>query len=106
MALRSESARRTASQPQSNPTLRVLLDQRAAEGRRMTLEETIAGIVSVCMDLQDRHTKRERRPGGGRPGPPRLASGRRADAGLGSPLSRARAPAEPRSGRRLRERLL
>jgi hypothetical protein len=63
MALRSESARQTANKTkpaQSNPTLRFLLEQRRAEGRRMSLEEAIAVIVPVCMDLNDRHTKGER----------------------------------------------
>jgi len=45
---------------QSNPTLRFLLDARRAEGRRMSLEEAIAVIVPVCMDLNERHSRGER----------------------------------------------
>jgi hypothetical protein len=40
-------------------TLRSLLDSRRDEGRRMSLEEAIAVIVPVCMDLQERHARGE-----------------------------------------------
>jgi hypothetical protein len=41
-------------------SLRSLLDARHAEGRRMSLEEAIAIIVPVCLDLQDRHARGEK----------------------------------------------
>ncbi|HEX3346190.1 MAG TPA: hypothetical protein VHS09_16515, partial [Polyangiaceae bacterium] len=41
-------------------TLRSLLDARRAEGRRMSLEEAIAVIVPVCLDLKDRHARGEK----------------------------------------------
>jgi eukaryotic-like serine/threonine-protein kinase len=41
-------------------TLRSLLDARRAEGRRMSLEEAIAIVVPVCLDLRDRHARGER----------------------------------------------
>jgi hypothetical protein len=49
-------------QPSIPPTmtLRSLLDARRAEGRRMSLEEAIAVIVPVCIDLKDRHGRGEK----------------------------------------------
>jgi hypothetical protein len=41
-------------------TLRALLDARRAERRRMSLEEAIAVIVPVCLDLQERHARGEK----------------------------------------------
>ncbi len=41
-------------------TLRSLLDARRAEGRRMSLEEAIAVIVPVCLDLKERHGRGEK----------------------------------------------
>jgi eukaryotic-like serine/threonine-protein kinase len=41
-------------------TLRSLLDARRAEGRRLSIEEAVAVIVPVCLDLQRRHTQGER----------------------------------------------
>jgi hypothetical protein len=41
-------------------TLRSLLDGRRAEGRRMSVEEAIAVIVPICLELQTRHDKGER----------------------------------------------
>jgi hypothetical protein len=43
-----------------NASLRSLLDARRSEGRRMSLEEAIAIIVPVCLDLQSRHARGER----------------------------------------------
>jgi hypothetical protein len=40
-------------------TLRALLDARRAEGQRMSLEEAIAVIVPVCLDLKERHDRGE-----------------------------------------------
>src|SRR5215469_14428269 len=42
-----------------SPTLRSLLDARRAEGRRMAVEEAVAVIVPVCLDLQARHARGE-----------------------------------------------
>lgn len=41
-------------------TLRALLDGRRAEGRTMSVEEAIAVIVPVCLELQTRHGRGER----------------------------------------------
>jgi hypothetical protein len=41
-------------------TLRSLLDARRGEGRRMSLEEAIAVIVPICLDLQERHARGEK----------------------------------------------
>ncbi len=41
-------------------TLRALLDARRAEGRRISLEEAIAIVVPVCLDLRDRHARGEK----------------------------------------------
>ncbi len=48
-----------ATQSAGSPTLRSLLDARRAEGRRMSLDEAIAVIVPVCLDLQARHARGE-----------------------------------------------
>jgi hypothetical protein len=40
-------------------TLRALLDTRRSEGRRVSLEEAIAVLVPVCVDLQERHARGE-----------------------------------------------
>lgn len=47
------------SSPGSVPTvtLRALLDARRAERRTLTLEEAIATVVPLCMDLQELHAK-------------------------------------------------
>src|SRR6185437_4698551 len=59
MAMRS-TARRSAPPAQSNSTLRTLLDARRAEGRRMSLDEAVAVLVPVLMDLNERHARGER----------------------------------------------
>jgi hypothetical protein len=41
-------------------TLRSILDGRRAEGRRMSLDEAIAVVVPVCLDLQERHGRGEK----------------------------------------------
>src|SRR5580700_4883063 len=58
MAMRNASARQNANPGQSN-TLRSLLDSRSAEGRRMSLDEAVAVIVPVCVDLNERHARGE-----------------------------------------------
>src|ERR1700722_15750889 len=60
MATRSATARQSAPPAQSNPPPRVLLDTRRNEGRRMSLDEAVAVIVPVCMDLHERHARGER----------------------------------------------
>ena len=60
MATRSATARQSATTAQSNTTLRVLLEARRNEGRRMSLDEAVAVIVPVCMDLNERHARGER----------------------------------------------
>ncbi len=49
----------TAS-PTGPVTLRTLLETRRVEGRRLTLEEAIAVVVPLCLDLQERHQRGER----------------------------------------------
>jgi eukaryotic-like serine/threonine-protein kinase len=65
------------SRPQpSVVTLRSLLDARRAEGRRMSIEEGIAVIVPLCMELQERHRRGERvllHPSAIAPGPDGVA---------------------------------
>ena len=41
-------------------SLRGLIDARRAEGRRVTLDEAIAAIVPLCIDLKERHDRGER----------------------------------------------
>jgi eukaryotic-like serine/threonine-protein kinase len=63
MAMPSAAASPDAAHPRSSPfavTLRSLLDARRSEGRRMSLEEAIAVVVPVCLDLRERHGRGER----------------------------------------------
>src|ERR1700684_4523020 len=78
MSASSASVRRGAQPPVSTSitTLRTLLDTRRAEGRRFALEEAIATIVPLCLDLQERHGRGERlyvHPACIAPGPDGLA---------------------------------
>jgi hypothetical protein len=57
MAMPMQSA---ASAQTTSPTLRSLLDARRGEGRRMSVEEAIAVIVPLCLDLKERHERGER----------------------------------------------
>src|SRR5665647_1521378 len=41
-------------------TLRTLIEARRAEGRRFSLDEAIAIIVPLCLDLKERHDRGER----------------------------------------------
>jgi hypothetical protein len=71
-------AGRGAHTPLASPnlTLRALLDARRAEGRTFTLDEAVATIVPLCLDLKERHDRRERlyvHPSGVAPGPDGLA---------------------------------
>ncbi|MDB4947291.1 MAG: Adenylate cyclase [Labilithrix sp.] len=43
----------------SSHTFRTLLEQRRAEGRRLTLDDAIAVLVPVCVDLKGRHDRGE-----------------------------------------------
>ena len=61
MALPSAPA--PGATPKSVPpstTLRSLIDARIAEGKRMSIEEAIAVVVPVCLDLQERHARGEK----------------------------------------------
>ena len=58
--MRNASARQSANPARPSKTLRSLLDARRAERRRMSLEEAVAVIVPVCMDLNERHLRGER----------------------------------------------
>src|SRR5258708_36732165 len=50
----------TAAPISSTMTLRALLDARRSEGRRFSLDEAIAIVVPVCLDLQERHARGEK----------------------------------------------
>ncbi|HEY1956759.1 MAG TPA: hypothetical protein VGH28_14165 [Polyangiaceae bacterium] len=72
----------TASVPRSSPaavmmvSLRTLIDQRLAQGQRFSLDEAIAIIVPLCLDLKQRHDRGELvyvHPSGIAPGPDGLA---------------------------------
>src|SRR3974390_2465746 len=61
---------------QPSATLRSLLDARRNEGRRMSLDEAVAVVVPVCIDLQERHARGEKlyvHPSAIAPGPDGLA---------------------------------
>src|SRR5579859_4093512 len=79
MAISSAPAVPGAPAPQSilpTQTLRALLDARRSERRRLSIEEAIAVIVPVCLDLRDRHARGERlyvHPSAIAPGPDGLA---------------------------------
>lgn len=79
MAMQSAPATTIAKPASSIPpamTLRGLLDDRRAARRRLSLEEAIAVIVPVCVDLQARHARGERlyvHPSGIAPGSDGLA---------------------------------
>jgi hypothetical protein len=62
MAMPTASSPRGANAQATHPstTLRALLDTRRAEGRRFTIEEAIAVVVPVCVDLQERHARGEK----------------------------------------------
>ncbi len=46
-------------QTSATVTLRALIDARRAEGRRLSLDDAIAVIVPICVDLQGRHARGE-----------------------------------------------
>lgn len=57
------SAPTSSASPKSVPpgtTLRTLIDARIGAGGRMSIEEAIAVVVPVCLDLQERHTRGEK----------------------------------------------
>jgi hypothetical protein len=57
-------------------TLRALLDMRRVEGRRMSIQEAVAVVVPVCVDLNERHARGERlyvHPSAIAPGPDGVA---------------------------------
>src|SRR5262245_37165553 len=58
----SASARAAHAAPVIPPSqpLRQLLDQRRTQGSRLSLDEAIAIVVPVCLDLKARHDKGER----------------------------------------------
>ncbi|MDP8998727.1 MAG: hypothetical protein M3O46_01300, partial [Myxococcota bacterium] len=63
MAMPYASVTSPATAPQlipPNTNLRSLLDARRSDGRRMSLEQSIAIIVPVCVDLESRHARGER----------------------------------------------
>src|SRR4051794_37097707 len=71
-------AGRGAPTPLGSPnlTLRALLDARRSEGRTFSLDEAVATVVPLCLDLKERHDRRERlyvHPSGVAPGADGLA---------------------------------
>jgi hypothetical protein len=52
----------SAQLPRSSPstTLRTLMDARRAAGARFTLDEAVATIVPLCLDLKEHHDRGER----------------------------------------------
>jgi hypothetical protein len=60
MPIASTSGENAPHPSKPRVTLRALLDGRRAEGRRMSIEEAIAVIVPVCLELQSRHKGGER----------------------------------------------
>ncbi len=57
------SAPTQGATPKSVPpstTLRTVIDARVGEGKRMSIEEAIAVVVPVCLDLQERHARGEK----------------------------------------------
>lgn len=48
------------SAPSSGKSFRTLLENRQAEGRRFTLDDAIAVLVPVCVDLKARHDRGEK----------------------------------------------
>lgn len=61
MAMLGAPALRGANLTHSAPTdtLRSLLETRRAQGRRVSIDEAVAIIVPVCLDLQQRHARGE-----------------------------------------------
>jgi hypothetical protein len=63
MAIPNAPISQGAKPPHTIPpsmTLRALLDARRAEKKRMSLDEAIAIVVPLCMDLQERHNRGEK----------------------------------------------
>ena len=63
MAIPSAPEPHSAKKPQTIPpsmTLRALLDARRNEGRRFSLDEAIAVVVPVILDLKERHDRGEK----------------------------------------------
>ena len=60
MSASTAPSRAVAQQASPTTTLRMLLDQRRTEGRALSLDEAIAIIVPLCLDLKERHAGGER----------------------------------------------
>jgi len=56
-AVAAQAARGAA--PAASQSFRAILDSRRAEGRRLTLDDAIAVLVPVCVDLKARHERGE-----------------------------------------------
>src|SRR5262245_5912206 len=57
-------------------TLRGLIDARRGEGKTLSIDESVAILVPLCLDLKERHARGERvyvHPSGIAPGPDGLA---------------------------------
>src|SRR3954454_25273511 len=59
MSAVAASAAQSAYSAPSSQTFRAILEARRAEGRRPTLDDAIAVLVPVCVDLKARHDRGE-----------------------------------------------
>jgi hypothetical protein len=58
-AVAAPAAKGAYSAPPSSQTFRAILDARRAESRRLSLDDAIAVLVPVCVDLKARHERGE-----------------------------------------------
>lgn len=59
MSAVASRAAKGAQSASSSTTFRAVIDSRAAQGQRMSLDDAIAIIVPVCTDLKERHARGE-----------------------------------------------
>lgn len=60
MTVSTSPARAEQPAPAGHATLRAVLGQREREGRRFSLDETMAMLVPLCLDVKQRHDRGER----------------------------------------------
>src|SRR3954447_15397388 len=58
-AVAASAAKGGYAAPSSSPTFRAILESRHAENRRLSLDDAIAVLVPVCVDLKARHDRGE-----------------------------------------------
>src|SRR4029079_13483400 len=59
MSASTASSHAVSQQSSPSTTLRMPLDQRRADGRTLSLDEAIATIVPLCLDLKEAHARGE-----------------------------------------------